>query len=184
MAKSHPPAPPLAALPIRDEEGYLRAVIEVSAGSRNKYKFDPSLRGLVLHKVLPLGTSFPYCFGFIPSTLGEDGDPLDLLVLMDEPALPGTVVPCRLLGIIEAEQSEGKKRIRNDRLIAVAQPTHRYRQCKKFSDISKSVIEEVERFFVFYNREQGKTFTPIARHGRSKALAAVEQGRRAFRDRQ
>ena len=65
---------PMARLPLRTREGHLHAVIEASAGSRNKFKFDPRLGVFVLHSVLPLGTSFPYDFGFLPSTCGEDGD--------------------------------------------------------------------------------------------------------------
>ena len=70
-------------LPLRAQQGVYHAVIEAPAGSRNKCKFEPALGVMVLHKVLPLGLSYPYSFGFIPRTEGDDGDPLDVLVLMD-----------------------------------------------------------------------------------------------------
>ena len=72
-----------------------------------------------LKKVLPAGMAFPYDFGFLPKTAADDGDPIDVLLLMDEPAFPGVLVPSRLIGVIEGEQVDGNKRIRNDRLVAI-----------------------------------------------------------------
>jgi inorganic pyrophosphatase len=166
---------PLDRLPSRDAEGNYRAVIEASAGSRNKYKFDPSIQALVLHHVLPIGTSFPYSFGFIPSTLGEDGDPVDVLVLMDESAVPQTIVPCRLVGIIEAEQTQDGKSFRNDRLLAVATGSHRYCHCTALADLAPEVLTEVELFFTFYNRQRGRQFRVLARRGRRAAQSMVER---------
>lgn len=163
-------------LPVTDEDGNYLAVIEAEAGSRNKYKFDPRLRVMVLHKVLPLGTSFPYCFGFLPSTKGEDGDPLDVLVFMDEPARPGTVVPCRLLGVIEAEQTENEETVRNDRLLAAATESRNYRECRRLSDLADDVLTEVERFFVFYNQQRGVEFKVLQRRGKIAARSVIEAG--------
>jgi inorganic pyrophosphatase len=76
--------------------------------------------------------AFPYDFGFIPSTRAEDGDPVDVLVLMDEPAFPGCLLKCRVVGIIEGEQSKKKDKTRNDRIIAIEKENHSYahiRQC-------------------------------------------------------
>lgn len=69
---------------------------------------------------------FPYDFGFLPQTLAPDGDPIDVLLLMDEPAFPGLAVPARLVGIVEGEQIDGKKRVRNYRRVAIAQANHMY----------------------------------------------------------
>jgi hypothetical protein len=100
-----PASPPsLDALPLRDPGGDWLAVIEASQGSRHKFKYKAAWRAFELSGVLPLGMSFPYDFGFLPSTLGDDGDPLDVLVLADEALPPGSVVPCRIVGVIEAEQ--------------------------------------------------------------------------------
>src|SRR5579863_7953432 len=82
----------------------VRVIIETPKGSRNKYAFDPALGAFVLRKVLPAGMAFPYDFGFVPATIGGDGDPLDVLVLMDEPAFPGCVLKCRLVGVIRGRQ--------------------------------------------------------------------------------
>src|SRR3982750_3841183 len=89
--------------PYDDGEEVWYVVVETPKGSHNKYQFDPALGGFILKGVLPEGMSFPYDFGFLPSTLGEDGDPLDVLVLSDEPAFCGCVVPARLIGIRSEE---------------------------------------------------------------------------------
>src|SRR5919202_2577365 len=106
--------------PFDAASGEVNVIIETPKGSRNKFKYDEQ-RGLFkLSGVLPAGAVFPFDFGFVPSTRGEDGDPLDVLVLMDEPAFAGCLVPSRLIGVIEAEQTEEGTTERNDRLIAVA----------------------------------------------------------------
>jgi inorganic pyrophosphatase len=89
-----------------DKNGDLRVVIETPRGSRNKYSYDPDCDCMQLSTVLPEGMIFPYDFGFIPSTLGDDGDPLDILILMDEPVVPGCIVRTRLIGAIQAQQRE------------------------------------------------------------------------------
>jgi len=88
-------ANPIGLLP-QDTNGKIQVVIETPKGSRNKYAFDEEQRVFSLTKVLPAGMTFPYDFGFIPSTKAEDGDPTDVLVLMDEPAFPGCLLemPC------------------------------------------------------------------------------------------
>jgi inorganic pyrophosphatase len=80
------------------DEHAVRVVIETPKGCRNKFKYDPKLKRFRLDKVLPAGSSFPYDFGYVPGTLAEDGDPLDVLLLMDESPFPGCVVPGRLAG--------------------------------------------------------------------------------------
>lgn len=177
---AHPIVTPpiLTLLPVQDDDGRYLAIIEAKAGSRNKYKYEPRLGALKLHRVLPLGTSFPYSFGFIPSTRGEDGDPLDVVVFMDEPAEPGTVVPCRLVGILEATQTESGKTVRNDRLLAVALESPQYAKCHTIEDISNSVLKEMERFFAFYNEQDGKVFKTKRQRGKEAARKAVEKGRK------
>jgi inorganic pyrophosphatase len=86
------------------KSGALRAVIETPKGSRNKYTYDTDSDAFELATVLPEGMSFPFDFGFIPSTLGDDGDPVDVLLLMDAPVPPGCMLKCRLIGVIEARE--------------------------------------------------------------------------------
>lgn len=170
----------LGTLPAVDDKGRLLAVIEATAGSRNKLKFDPATGVLALHTMLPLGTSFPYAFGFVPSTLGEDGDPLDVMVFLDEQVPPGVVVPCRLVGVILATQTKDGAIMRNDRLLAVADKSHAYRRVQALADLDRSVLDEIERFFQFYNAQKGEKFTPLGRQGAKRAEALVRKGCRAF----
>lgn len=171
---------PLGLLPAFDEKGRLLAVIEAAAGSRNKLKYDPTTGALALHTMLPLGTSFPYAFGFVPSTRGEDGDPLDVMVFLDEQVPPGVVVPCRLVGVILATQTKDGAALRNDRLLAVADPSHRYRRVRALADLDRSVLSEIERFFQFYNAQKGEEFIPLGRQGAKRAEALVRKGNTAW----
>src|SRR5579863_660959 len=103
------------------KKGTCRAIIETPKGSRNKFDYDPESNLFMLGGLLPEGMMFPFDFGFIPSSLGGDGDPLDIIVLMDAPAHPGCIIEVRLIGIIEAEQTEKKGKTEvNNRLLGVA----------------------------------------------------------------
>ena len=144
-------------------KGFVNVVIETPRGCQNKFDFDPKLGVFTLSKTLPMGTVFPFDFGFIPQTLGQDGDPLDVLVIMDDPAYPGCLIHTRLLGVLEATQ-EGKKgaKIRNDRLVAVSNCSVLYENIKKIDDLNKSMVKEIENFFIDYNKHEGKKFHPLA----------------------
>ena len=165
-------------LPAFDENDCLTAVVEATKGSRNKFKYDPTHDVFALHGVLPAGSSFPFDFGFVPSTKGDDGDPLDVLILMDEPAFVGAVIPCRLIGAIEAEQAEGEQEPeRNDRLLAVASESRSYRDVNSINDLPTQLVEEVEHFWVSYNEVKGKRFTPIGRADAETARRLVTDGK-------
>ncbi|HEX6707239.1 MAG TPA: inorganic diphosphatase [Albitalea sp.] len=168
-------------LPAYADDGALQAVIEACQGSRNKLKYEPAQGVFRLHKVLPEGARFPCDFGFVPSTRGDDGDPLDVLVLMDEPVPAGVVVACRVVGVIEARQkSRGKPALRNDRLLAVAATSWRHGRVRTLADLGDAFVEQVERFFVFYNAAQDIVFEPLARRGPREATRLVRAGMRAF----
>jgi len=177
-------APSLARLAPRDDDDNVRAVIETPKGSRTKLTFDETLEVFVATKVLPEGMSFPFDFGFIPSTVGGDGDPLDVLVLMDEPVPTGVVVPVRLIGVIEARQTErdGTTDV-NDRLLAVATVSNLFRDVKKLSDMPEAVIDQIEHFFVSYNEQAGKHFEPVGRHGPVRARRILDEAMRRSRAR-
>jgi inorganic pyrophosphatase len=164
-----------------DDKKAVQVVVETPKGSRNKYAFDPDKRVFTLKKVLPAGMTFPYDFGFIPSTKAEDGDPVDVLVLMDEPAFAGCVLTCRLIGIIEGEQSDAKKnghkKIRNDRLVAVEQGNHSYAAIKHIDDLGKSFVRELEEFFVNYHDLSGTKFTVLDVRGPGEARRRLRDGR-------
>jgi inorganic pyrophosphatase len=112
----------------------------------------------VLKKVLPEGHVFPFDFGFIPQTRGDDGDPLDVLVMMDEPAFAGCVVTCRVIGVLRAKQEKKKKMLRNDRFVAVAESSLNFKRVDDIKDLDAHMVEQIEHFFESYNEEAGKRF--------------------------
>jgi inorganic pyrophosphatase len=170
-------ADPTRLAPIDHRE--LVVIIETPKGSRNKYAYDPEERVFGLKKVLPAGTSFPYDFGFVPSTLGGDGDPLDVLVLMDEPAFPGCKLTARVVGIIEGVQGKGKKTQRNDRIVAVESDNHSNAHIRRIEELGKEFSQELEEFFVNYHRLSGKQFRVLAVRGPSAAWQSIKQARKA-----
>jgi inorganic pyrophosphatase len=159
------------------ESGRLNVVIDTPKGSRNKYKFDERHGQWRLSKVLPAGHSFPHDFGFLPSTRGEDGDPVDVLVLMDEPTFPGCVVPARLIGVLEAEQTEGGKTVRNDRLVAVVETPYNPPEYLSLDEVSRQRLDEIEHFFISYNELEGRKFKPLARRGADRARKLLEESK-------
>jgi inorganic pyrophosphatase len=160
----------------------LNVIIETPKGSRNKYNYDEGLRLFRLGGVLASGSSFPFDFGFVPSTRGGDGDPLDVLVLMDEPVFAGCLVRVRLVGLIEAEQTERDgETTRNDRLIGVAAKSRLHQRVRALESLGAELLEEIEHFFVSYNQIKDKEFKPLGRFGPERALKLVEEGRREFR---
>jgi inorganic pyrophosphatase len=158
-----------------------RVVVETPKGRRNKFDYDSNLEAFTLGGLLGEGLSFPFDFGFIPSTLGEDGDPLDVMILMDEPAHVGCVLDVRLIGVIEAEQVEDGKKTTNNRLIGIAVHSYNHENVHSVSEISSSIIEQVGEFFVSYNKGRGKRFKVEGIHGPSRAVKLVEQGVKAFK---
>lgn len=159
----------------KGEKDVINAVIETPMGSRNKFKYDEDLGFYALSGVLPQGMMFPHAFGFIPRTKAADGDPEDVLVILDEPVFPGCIVPSRLLGIIEAEQTEDGKTERNDRLIAVSASSRELSDVESLSDLNPVMIKEIEKFFVNYNEEKGKKFKVLARRGPQQAMKLLKK---------
>jgi inorganic pyrophosphatase len=143
----------------------LNVVVDTPKGSRNKYKFDEQHSQWRLSKVLPLGFCFPYDFGFLPSTKSEDGDPLDVLLLMDEPTFPGCIVPARLIGVLEAKQTGDGKTVRNDRLVAVVETRYNPVEYYSLEDVNRHRLDEIEQFFVAYNGLEGREFKLLGRRG-------------------
>ena len=156
----------------------LNVVIDTPKGCRKKYAFDFNVNAYVLKTVMPKGTLFPFDFGSIPGTLAQDGDPLDALVLMDEPAFCGCLVQSRLVGVIEAIQKEKDgKTERNDRLIAVAAESHTHSAIKSVGDLDPNLLKEIENCFISYNQVRGKKFKSLGRYGPKRAKRLVEKQR-------
>lgn len=183
---SQPPQsrPACTSLPTYDQE-HLNAVIETPMGSHAKYAFDEKSGLFKLKAVLPAGAVFPYNFGFLPSTLADDGDPVDILVMMDAVAPTGSLIPSRVIGVIEAEQrEEDGSTARNDRLIGVAAQCPTYGKLESLDQLSPQLIEQIEYFFVSYNKIRGKEFKPLGRFGHKRADKLIKAGMEKFYQRQ
>lgn len=157
------------------DKSVVRVIIETPKGCRNKYKFSPEMGAFKLSKVLPEGMVFPYDFGFIPGTHAEDGDPIDVLLLMDQPAFPGCVIESRLIGVMEAEQTKNGKSERNDRLIAVAEENHSYSDLKNLTDVNKTLLDDIGQFFVNYHEARGSRFKVLDIRGPKQAYRLLEK---------
>jgi inorganic pyrophosphatase len=132
------------------------------------------MRLMRLGKQLPAGAVFPFDYGFVPSTVAPDGDPLDVLVLLDSPTFPGCLVRARLLGVVEGRQTgRSGRKVDNPRLIAVATKSREFDGIKTLKDLPTALVDEIVHFFVSYNAGSGKTFEPIERGGRRAAEAMV-----------
>jgi inorganic pyrophosphatase len=168
--------------PFTEDSDDLNVIIETPKGSRNKFNYDEKLGLFKLGGVLPAGAVFPFDFGFVPSTLGGDGDPLDVLLLMEEPAFVGCLVTARLIGVIEAEQTEEDgETTRNDRLIAVASESRTHKNVRAIGSLNELLVDEIEHFFVSYNEIKNKTFKPLGRFGPRRAQELVAEGEKLFR---
>ncbi len=172
-------ADPTQLKPLNKQEGILQVIVETPKGSRNKFAFDARQKVFSLKAVLPAGMVFPYDFGFLPKTIAPDGDPIDVLLLMDEPAYPGIVVRSRLIGVIEGEQLDGKKKIRNDRLLAVAEANHQYANIKRSQDLPSAFLHELEEFFVNYHSLEGKQYKLLGIKSSAVAFDLIKKAKRA-----
>lgn len=162
----------------KNKDAVVDVVIETPKGSRNKFSYKDEDGQFRLTKVLPQGMVFPYDFGFVPGTRAEDGDPLDVLVLMAEPAFPGCVVECALIGVIEAEQAKDEEKYRNDRVLAVATSSDLYADVRDISDLNQAVLDQIEKFFVNYQHVEGVGYEVLDRKGRDAAIETVRKNRK------
>lgn len=158
-----------------------RAIIETPKNCRNKFDYDPESNLFMLGGLLPEGMMFPFDFGFIPSTLGEDGDPLDILVLMDAPAHVGCLIDVRLIGVMFAQQTQDGKKETNDRLLGVAIHSYDHEDLTSIDEVSKTLLSQVEEFFVSYNKQRGKKFRITGTGGPGKAIKLLKAGIKQFK---
>jgi inorganic pyrophosphatase len=141
--------------------GMLHVIVDTVKGSRIKFKYDSAKRCYTASYLFPAGTFFPFDFGSIPSTLAADGDPLDVLILMEEPSFPGCLVPVRPIGVAEVSRA--------------------YREIRTLKDLPSRLLTEVERFFVFYNEDRGRIFKVLGRFGPDRVARLVGAGEKRFR---
>jgi inorganic pyrophosphatase len=161
-----------------DAQGALRVIVEAPRSSSLKFEFDPSLGLFTVSRELPLGLAYPFDWGFIPGTRGDDGDPLDAMVLHHEPSYPGVLLPCRLLGMVEVEQRDGDSAPQtNNRIIATPSWHEALSALQEARDLPKAVRREIEQFFVSAVAFTGKRVAIQGWASAKKAAAFIKESR-------
>jgi len=173
--------PNLFKLPTWGGDDIVHVVVETSRGARAKLSYDPKLKTFVLSKSLMLGLSYPYDWGFIPSTRAEDGDPLDAIVIHDAATCPGLVMRCKILGVLQTLQQTKHDRIRNDRVITVPEDSHRERELHDVQGLLPEVKQELGKFFAATDELQAKTLKFLGWQGPKKAKKLVHRCEKLFK---
>lgn len=169
------PAPFDTLPPFRDD-GTVHVVVETPAGSRCKLKYEQAMAVFTIAKILPEGFVFPFDFGFVPGTQAEDGDPVDVMLIAEAGTVPGCVVPARLLGVIEAEQTGRQgKTVRNDRVLAVPVASRQYAELDHLKRIPTPLHEQIEYFLTSYGVLDGKTVRIIDVNGPKTAAKLIRE---------
>jgi inorganic pyrophosphatase len=151
----------------------ITVVIETPKESRLKFKFDKVSGRYKVDRILAKGLRFPFNFGFVPQTQAPDGDPTDILLIIDEILFPGCCLDCRVLGVVRAEQSEKGKIYRNDRILAVS--VKDADAPKSIDELERNFVLNVERFFATYHQAEGNRFEVIGIGNAEEALELVRQ---------
>jgi inorganic pyrophosphatase len=174
----------LMTLPSFDEKDptLVNVIVEAPCSSRIKFKYDPATDIFGVSYVLPKFAAFPFDFGFIPSTLAEDGDPIDIMVLMDAPSSLGCTLLARPIGVIEANQTQNGKTFRNDRLIGAALASADFAHLKSFDELAPRSLDAIEQFFISYNIMRNRTFEPLCRADSRAAYELIRRAQRSFSD--
>src|SRR5205814_1141408 len=143
-------------------------IIETPKGSSVKYALDEKTGLLTVQKALPAVMVFPFNFGMIPGTVADDGDPIDVLVFNEEPLVAGCLLHVKPVGVIKAEQSDGKKMVRNDRIIGQAVPKEVPTELEEIK-LTGKMVSQIEFFFKAYNKSYGENFKILGTGNAKKA---------------
>jgi len=153
-------------------------VIETPKGSAEKYAFVPALGFFKMKSILAKGLSFPYDFGFIMNTKGEDGDPLDAIVISEFKSFPGSLIECRIIGSVEIKEESKDGTVRNDRYLAVPILSKTFSKLRSLKDFPKGNIEELQQFFINYMQGNGKKIKSFKITDVDKALKRLKDGKK------
>lgn len=155
----------------------ITAMIESPKGFAQKFDFDKKENRFRLNKILPAGLVFPFDFGMIPHTKGEDGDPLDIIVLDEHGTFPGCLVDCRIIGAFQCEQTERDGRtMRNDRLVGIPDVSQLFSEITELDELPGAILNQLEHFFKNYNEQAGKHFRVNARLNAAQAQKLIDDG--------
>ena len=142
----------LSLIPAQPKPGIINVLIEIPAGSKNKYEFDKDLNAFALDRVLYASVQYPYDYGFIPNTLADDGDPLDGMVIMDQPTFPGCVIAARPIGMLKMIDGGD----RDEKILCVPDKDPRYTNVTSLDDIASHRLDEIAEFFRTYKNLEKK----------------------------
>jgi inorganic pyrophosphatase len=171
----------LSDLPPFTREDVVQVVVECPRGAAIKLKYEPPLGAFTVARALPLGLTYPFDWGFVPGTIGDDGDPIDALVLHDLGTYPGVVLPCKALGVVELSQrGDGGKRERNDRVITMPVWHDRLGELERAADLPARLRKEIEQFFLNTTFFTGKKPRIIGWKSPQKALALLKKGEKLY----
>jgi inorganic pyrophosphatase len=154
----------------------VNAVVEVPLGGVNKYEYDKKLQVFRLDRTLYSPVHYPGDYGFIPSTLASDGDPLDVLVLVDNASFPGCLIEVRPMGVLEM-LDQG---VRDEKVLAVVNNDPRYTEVGNYTDLYSHILREVEHFFSIYKDLEGKRTKTVAWHDAETARRVIVESRERF----
>src|ERR1700692_2030517 len=160
-------------LPTWADETHIHAVVETPRGSHCKLEYDSQYRAFTLAKPLMAGLTYPYDWGFIPSTEAQDGDPVDVLVIHDSQTYPGVVLRCWPVGILKVEQTSKGKKERNDRVFAVLDRSPLETDLKDIRHLPSRARDELERFFRATNALEDKELEFLGWHGPKQAAKTI-----------
>jgi inorganic pyrophosphatase len=167
----------LSRIPAQPKSGLINVLIEIPAGSKNKYEFDKDMNAFALDRVLYSSVVYPYDYGFVPNTLADDGDPLDGMVLMDQPTFPGCVIAARPIGMLEMIDGGD----RDEKILAVPDKDPRYAAIKSLQDIAQHRLDEIVEFFQTYKNLEKKAVEILGWKDVDAVLPLVEECIKAAR---
>jgi inorganic pyrophosphatase len=169
----------LAMVPAFAGDNIFHVVVEVPRGSTLKLKYEPKWEAMSVSRPLPLGVIYPFDWGFVPSTEGADGDPLDAMLLWDVSSYPGVVIQCRAIAVLQVEQNRTNhnpsQRIRNDRIIAIPVQARREHDIEHLAGLPARVRQEVEQFTIAATALEGKDLRIIGWGEAAAALTLVRE---------
>lgn len=154
----------------------MNVVIEIPRGSKNKYEIDKETGMIALDRVMHTAQDYPFDYGFVPQTLFDDGDALDVVVVTTYPLAPGILVKARPVGIME--MIDGGER--DDKVVAVPVDDPRFAHIQELTDLNPHFEKEMAHFFETYKKVQNKEVTVGPWHGKAEAMAAFERSREMY----
>lgn len=156
----------------------INVIIEINKGSKNKYEIDKETGIIALDRVNHTTQDYPFDYGFIPQTLWDDGDAVDVVVLTTYPLFPGVLVrvrPVAIMSMVDSGEAD-------DKIIAVPVDDPRFSTVKDLADINPHTIKEIEHFFATYKKIQNKEVKINGFKGKTEAAAAFERGRKLYNE--